>query len=479
MSDPLPSASVVPRRLRLGWYWLLPALTLLIVAVVLALTWSRSGVPISLRFKEGHGIKPGDAIRCRGIIIGEVRTVRLASDTSGVVVQAELRPDAREVAQAGSRFWIVRPQADLSSGIRGLDTVMGARYISVLPGMGEPQTEFDGEEAPPIPETIEPGGLKLVLDAPRLAGLSPGAPVTFRQVRIGSVLSVGLAGDASSVEVHVYIRPAYARLVRDRSAFWNTSGMKLSATVLGGVSLALESAESLLTGGVALATPPGASKPVASGARFPLADKAPEKWEEWRPPLILADARLPEKATPPRPIPATLRYQTPGRLYGFNSYTHRGLVVPIGRNLLGPADLLVVPANCKDGKGELSLAMLPTATRQVTPGEPGHTIAWLASAFEKAPGKAPGLRIPDGPEECLIAGPPDQENRAVSVGRLKKAEGRWDVDAELLRDAVPQEWHGAAVVAVKDGQLIGLLMVADRRKAFVVPLDKKTVRPPP
>jgi paraquat-inducible protein B len=100
----LPSANLAPRRWRLGWYWLFPALTVIIVAVVLGTAWARSGVPITLHFREGHGLKPGDAVRCRGIIIGEVRSVQLASDTGGVVVQAELRLDAREVAQSGSRF---------------------------------------------------------------------------------------------------------------------------------------------------------------------------------------------------------------------------------------------------------------------------------------------------------------------------------------------------------------------------------------
>src|SRR5437763_123006 len=124
----LPTARVVPRRLRLGWYWLLPLLAVGVVTVVLTLAWSRRGVPISVRFQDGHGLKPGDAVRCRGIVIGEVRSVRLAADLVGVVAQAELDADAAQVARAGSKFWIARPEAGLTIGVRGLDTVVGAKY---------------------------------------------------------------------------------------------------------------------------------------------------------------------------------------------------------------------------------------------------------------------------------------------------------------------------------------------------------------
>jgi hypothetical protein len=349
----------------------------------------------------------------------------------------------------------------------------------VLPGGGEPQSDFVGLEAPPVLETVEPGGLELLLKAPRLAGLSPGAPVTFRQVRIGSVLRVRLASDASTVEVDVYIRPTYARLVCDNSKFWNTSGVRGSAHWRSGISLAVESAESLLTGGIAMATESPAGKEARSGARFPLLPEAPKGWEEWKPPLKLTDARLREGAIAPKPVVATLQYRTPGRVYGHWSGTGRGLVVPTGRDLLGPSDLLTVPAK---SKGELRLAMQPEVIRTVEPADTGPasnrpTIRWLVGALEQASGAAPGLRVPSEPEECLLVGNPDQEYRSVSVGRLKQKDNRWEVDPELFSDTGPEVWHGAAVVG-KDGKVIGLLLAPKRQKPYVAFLDKQTVHPP-
>lgn len=475
--SPPPIARVASNRSWLGWYWLLPLLTAGVVSVVLTLAWSRSGVTITLSFKEGHGLKPGDALRCRGIIIGEVRRVRLDAATGGVKVQVELQPDAASVARSRSLFWIARPMADFASGLHGLDTLVGAKYLVVMPGDGEPRTDFVGEEMPPIPETIEAGGLEVVLLTPHPGGLHPGAPVKFRQMRVGSVLGTALASDASAVHVRVYIRPTFARLVRDNTRFWNVSGMQFRAGVTTGVTFSLESIAAVLAGGVAMATPAPPGKLVTAGHRFRMESEEPEEWRKWQPSLPLTDARLPEGTTLPRPVPAVLRYQESGWLWGSTAVLRRGLVVPVGRDLLGPADVMTVPAK---HKGELALTLQPPVT--VKPEEaakPAAGLVRLANVLERPDGSGPLLRIAAGPEDCLLVAA-GQELRLASAPRLTEKDGRWQVDAELFRDATAADWHGAAVVAVKDGRLVGVL-TADQRKAppyEVLLLDKKLAQPP-
>jgi hypothetical protein len=254
--------------------------------------------------------------------------------------------------------------------------------------------------------------------------------------------------------------------------------VRLSATVFSGLAFEAESAEALLTGGIALATPPDAGKPATSGARFRLEPKADPEWEKWRPPLDLADARLPEKAALPRPVPATLLYHTRGYLYGTRPYTRRGLVVPVGKDLLGPADLMGVPANAV-GKGELTLQTQPPATVTVGPGEATPGVAWLAGQLKTAGEASPKRRVPTQPEDCLLVGAPGQGPRNVSVARLSKEAAGWEFEAKLLGEGSLQGWHGAAVVAVKDGAVIGLVWAPDRaKKPVIVPLDEKAARPP-
>jgi len=68
-----------------------------------------------------------------------------------------------------------------------------------------------------------------VVQDKRTGGLRPGAPLTYRGVRIGNVVSSGLASDASAVDVRVYVLPAYRELVCEHSKFWNVSGFKFGA----------------------------------------------------------------------------------------------------------------------------------------------------------------------------------------------------------------------------------------------------------
>src|SRR5262249_27003667 len=90
-AEPPPRPVLKPvRRAMLGWFWALPGVVLVIVAVLVYLSLARRGERILVHFNEGHGLKPGDAVRCRGITVGEVRAVELSNDEPGVDVVIDL-----------------------------------------------------------------------------------------------------------------------------------------------------------------------------------------------------------------------------------------------------------------------------------------------------------------------------------------------------------------------------------------------------
>src|SRR5207249_4025871 len=102
-------------------------------------------------------------------------------------------------------------------------------------------------------------------------------------------------------------------------------------------------------------------------------------------------------------VVATLLWRTPGWVYGTYSHTRRGLVVPVGRSLLGPADILSVPAGAR-GKGQLSVTTQPVTTLDVGPATGAAALLRLAPALDAPAGPAPRLRVPTGPEDCLLVG---------------------------------------------------------------------------
>lgn len=459
MSDaaplPLPEARWRPRR-QWSWLWLLPVAAVAAAGGLLLSAWYQRGLPVTVEFRQGHGLKAGDAVRYRGIAVGTVQEVALAPDLNGIRVHIRLGRQARDLARAESRFWIVRPELTLS-GAQGLDTVLGANYVGVQPGPGAFQDHFSGLEEPPLPG-LEPGGLEVVVTTSGKGALRPGAAVSYRQVDIGTVLGVDLAGDASAVEARLYIRPAYTGLIREHTRFWKTEGARFSAG-LTGLSVAVESVQSLLLGGVALAVPPNPGEPAVRGQRFTLYEKPESDWLEWSPSLAL-DRNAPAINQPqPQPQPrlalAGWQYKNLFRLT--RAAQRRAWVLPIRGGLLGPADVLRDPADALPGSRHLMLDGKPVvAPGAAQPYSQGLAILPYEHGYE--PWSA--IRFAEQPEDALVIADPAKPARFIGANRYRLQDSDWRVDPDLEFAA---DWHGACLVAKRDGALIGILLVGDDR----------------
>ena len=162
---------------------------------------------------------------------------------------------------------MVRPR--LSSGdFSGLETLVSGAYIEVDPGLpgGTATRDFTGLEEPPGMRSDEPG-TTYTLRAARLGSLGPGAPVFYRDVSVGEVLSYDLGNGLGPVTVNIFVREPFNRFVHQNTHFWNASGISVA---LGGsgVHVEVESLQALLSGGIAFETPhllPMAIAPVAGG----------------------------------------------------------------------------------------------------------------------------------------------------------------------------------------------------------------------
>jgi len=449
---PIPEALVedAPRR---SWAMLVPILALVAAGWFLARAWDQRGVPITIHFAAGHGLKAGDSLRYRGIAVGRIREVRLGRDLGGVDVRLDLEESARHLARAGARFWIVRPRIG-TGGLDGLDTLVGARYLDVAPGPpdGAPTSHFLGLEAPPV--IVPAGALELVLEAAERGSVGRGAPVTWRRLQVGQVLSVGLSSDARLVLVRVAIDPGYAPLVLTTTRFFETSGFDMGLD-LDGLHLEMESLQTLFSGGIAFATPEEAAAPARTGQRFALAQKAEEEWLEWRPALAVGDLHLPGDSTSPEPVRAQLGFES-GL---FRRDRHRqAWALWTTAGLIGPADVLHAPA---DGEENANLEVSGAAFVAV-PAPGARTTALLAGLAppQGAPRPWPEQRVrrPQSPEDCLAIGDASLAPLALDAAALGEGPMPWSLDPSLPVDAT---WHGAPVISRKDGALIGMIVVSE------------------
>jgi len=475
-SEKLDQAQAVPvakvREARLwNWAWALP-LVALIFAGGLSYTYViKRGKLITIKFKEGHGIKIEDTLRCRGIVVGTVVSVTLNRSRDGVVVQGRLEESADDIARSGSSFWIVRPRLSITE-VQGLDTIAGTRYIAVLPGDGELQKSFVGLAEPPVVALVEPDGLEVTLFAQSRGSVARGAPILYRQIQVGTVLSVGLASDASSVEVRAYVKPMYRDLVRENTKFWNVSGadMKLGWT---GFRFEVESMQSFLDGGVALSTPDKPSKPVRTGHRFELHATAEDDWLEWRPNLVVGSAQLPASAAPPTML-RTASKRTGGRLWQSTKQI-KGWVLRLPDGLLGPADMLA-PVNKKkhETKAELELGGRQLNLSDKPIWNDGGLMLIQSPKLPVEPWPYNRIRTASEAEDCLIFTDGTLPPVPLDSSRIKGDKHGFLVDRSM---SLNRNLHGAAVVARSDGKLIGVLLVSGT-SGSIVPVQVRSAGAP-
>jgi paraquat-inducible protein B len=230
-------------------------------------------------------LQVGDAITYRGVQVGEITKISLPQEGPSIRIDVAIEAAHAFLVRTNSMFWLasgihadlslLHPSVDISS----LDSLIrgGISFATPEPE-GDPAAAgavFPLLDEPPATVAIDsgPDGLRVVLRADR-SGITANAPVYYRDVQVGQVLSTSLNADASAVDIELVIEPAHASLVNTNSVFWNVSGLRAGVGV-SGLQVDVESLSSLLAGGIAFATRGAAGDPVKPGATFPLLAQAP------------------------------------------------------------------------------------------------------------------------------------------------------------------------------------------------------------
>ncbi|WP_462401409.1 PqiB family protein [Pseudomonas sp. Marseille-QA0332] len=250
----------------------------------------RTGTLISIRVDRADGLKPGTAIRFKGLDVGSVESVDFTDDLQAVLLKARITQAAGRIARVGTQFWVVKPSLGLVR-TENLDTLVTGQYIEVQPATRDRGAQHDFIALAKAPESPEPEvGLPLTLSAPRLGSIKPGVPVTYRQVAVGKVTGYELGQSADQVLIHVLIEPRYAPLVRTGSRFWNSSGFGFDFGLIKGATIRTESLQALIDGGVSFATPEGDKMGNLARPRqtFALFEEPQDEWLQWAPKIPLA-----------------------------------------------------------------------------------------------------------------------------------------------------------------------------------------------
>lgn len=420
---------------------------------------------IMIQFPAGEGLEVGDPIRFRGIAVGEVTYVELQPNLASIAVGVRLVGAARELARAGTQFWIERPRLDLTE-IRGLETLVGGRYIAMQPGSLDSAmaTEFIGlAEPPPLPR--RDGSLEVELDAPSRLGLVRGAPITYRGLEVGRVSNVGLASDGASVKVSVVVDTEYAGLVRNNSKWWAIGGIDLDAG-LTGVKVSVESLSAWIRGGIAFATPPTPGEHVVTGHRFMLEAEPQPEWLQWQPRIaVRGHSASGASIELPRPIRVVASWQA-SWLGLYRRRTHETWGIALDDNSLRVPTSFIRKASEAD-----SPVTIEVAGKSFALGDSGALAASIKQSGAlfalPLPAEAqvavwPLTEIADqwsSQSVLLVINPELSEPLAIDGTRISSAPSGRLAIAPGVAIALPLS--GSPVINSTSGKLLGLLEFSD------------------
>lgn len=228
---------------------------------------------IELMITQSTTLKAGASVKYREHTVGEVLSVELLADLSGVKAMVQIDDQyAGHFNRRDSLYWLVQSQTRLSS-VKNIANSIFGDSLAVDRGTGAHQLQFLVTKS----NLSYRQGLAITLQASQLGSLNVGAPVLYRQLRIGEVSAVGLNQGGQGVDIDVDILPSYQHLITSNSKFWNVSGIKVNAGLFSGVEIQTQTMASIIDGGIALATDPG-SEPVSGGHTFVLHKQAQESW---------------------------------------------------------------------------------------------------------------------------------------------------------------------------------------------------------
>ena len=270
--EELPRPEVTPRR---GWgislIWLVPFVALVVAGSLFVRTVVLVGPRIDIEFASAEGIEPGKTdVRYKEVVVGRVEAVSLRGDRKRVIVTVRFDRAASGFAVEDTLFWVVRPHIG-AGAISGLGTLLSGAYIGTDAGASAVRRDsFVGLEAAPFVLRGEPGAI-FALHADDLGSLEVGSPLLYRRTRVGRVVGYALDPVRDNLSIRVFVEAPYQNLVTPQTRFWNASGLDLRLNA-SGLTLNTQTLASVLAGGIAFETPPGAPKvaPAAAGTSYAL-----------------------------------------------------------------------------------------------------------------------------------------------------------------------------------------------------------------
>lgn len=244
----------------------------------------RQSVPVNFNLPVNAGLKAGADIRYAGNVVGNIAKVTLTEDLQQLRANGYIDGRfSKQLLRADSQYQLEDAELSLR-GVKNAASVITGPFISVIPGT---QTAAaDSFNVAPAANAIDNGNpLSITLVRQQLGSIKQGTGIFYRGILIGKVQHYQLASSGNQVIVEALIAEQYRHLINNSSHFFDLSGIKVDAGLFSGVQIETSSVETILAGGIGVATERKTQANESLPTKFPLANKPNAEWLTWTPSL--------------------------------------------------------------------------------------------------------------------------------------------------------------------------------------------------
>ncbi|MCY4330779.1 MAG: MlaD family protein [Endozoicomonadaceae bacterium] len=250
------------------------------------------GLNLILTTPSLRGLQVNSSIFFREQKIGSVTFIQLSSDKKNVLVYVNIKPEYTAVINQSSAF-INISGLNVTAGLSGIQ-FHTTHLMNVITGgikiinIDDNAPNIDRNKIIPLhdnEQTVQKG-LRVSLITHNARSIKAGTPVLYLGIPVGEVTNCRLDNPANHVIIDIIIKSPYNFLVTKNSKFWSISGIKIEGGLLSGITLKSQSLQTVITGGIAFATP-YSSIQVEEGSRFILHARAKDEWKQWHPAIKL------------------------------------------------------------------------------------------------------------------------------------------------------------------------------------------------
>ena len=253
----------------------------------------REGLHLKIVSDDIQNLREDAGVFYRNIRIGVVNKFWLNQDKRSFTIDLIIEPKYKKLLNASSLFYLhsgVEFKADFSKvhlKTGSLETILRGGISVITPNfkvgskLKKSYLLYKSYNEVIRAQYLAENGVHLTLSAKTMGSLKEGSSVFFKQIKVGEILSFKWDAQNDTILFDVFIVEEYANEVQENTIFYNSSGM--SAKIgLNGLSIDMESVESLIAGGIAFYTPASKEKKrVRNKTRFKLYDTKDEAMENF------------------------------------------------------------------------------------------------------------------------------------------------------------------------------------------------------